>query len=75
MAGRKGGGRHDEPLGFPEMTNPGVAAEIERPRRAEHPFDGDEHGHDRHDTLPAEEEWVEDSLRPDREHNPHDADR
>lgn len=57
--------------GFAEMQNPGVTHHIaghihERTR----PFDGDDHGHDRHDTLPAEEEWVEEDLEPGTEHNP-----
>jgi len=57
------------PATLPEVDNPAFAPALRRPDR-QHPFDGDEHGHDLHDTIPAEEEWVEDALRPDKEHNP-----
>ncbi|HSK48548.1 MAG TPA: hypothetical protein VLA05_11205 [Coriobacteriia bacterium] len=67
---RQGPRDSEPPLGFPEILNPGVASEIARSKRRLHPFEGDEHGHDRHDTIPAEEEWLEDDLRPSEEHNP-----
>lgn len=61
--------KHAPPVSFPEVDNPAFASAL-HPKTRLHPFEGDEHGHDRHDTIPAEEESAEDELRPSVEHNP-----